>query len=237
MKNKFLVVWMALIGFLAIGLSGCAPAVNHSAEACSAFSDIRQTWISTAESDSMDTLQGQVAILSGVLAVWKENGADGDPIFTKLSSFAGKMLLFMTDGSPESARDILDFEDKELQNIESLCELPNTYVAPLHIDGGCWNLSGVTAELQSKDTGEWAYEDYEADLAKTEYCSDPDYPWGVEFKVRRSTADDDPRSFRIVWKDADGGTFANGRSTNYSCPVDATRYDEDITIYGSNCDE
>jgi hypothetical protein len=235
-KLKLAIKSIALLFTVAL-VSSCAtliaPPVDHKAAACESFGELRQSWISVVSDH--DEMKAQASALSGTLAVWRENDGDEDPLFWKVSDLTEKLFTTLLDGTPESARDYFAAEDADLEAIEEACDLVKTYVPPLKISGGCWNSKTVSAELQLNKYGEWQKRFDAFNLAKIDYCSDPKYPWGVEFTERRSMSDDGVQSFRIIWTDAEGGKFSSGKSKHVSCVVPASRSVNEITVYGSHC--
>ena len=235
MKKFWVSIRVALLVMAISGLAACAAPVDHKAFACESFGELRQSWV--GDGSDFDQLKADVAKVSGVLAVWQTEQGEEDPLYWKLSEFTGTFLTMLIDTSPENAKAYFAEEDAELVNIETQCELPNTYIAPLKIQGGCWNNKTVSAELQISRDGEWRYENDKYNLSKISYCDDPDYPWGVEFTDRRTFGESDPISYRIVWSDPEGYAFSSGKKKHEACPVAAYSTDTEITIYGSDCDD
>lgn len=235
MKKLWVSIQLALTVVGISGLSACSTPVDHKAYACESFGEMRQSWV--GDDSDFDQLKADVASVSGVLAVWQTDKGEEDPLYWKLSEFTGTFLAMLIDVTPETAKAYYAEEDAELENIEAQCELPNTYIAPLKIQGGCWNNKTVSAELQILRDGEWRYENDKYNLSEIAYCDDPEYPWGVNFTDRRNFGDSEPISYRIVWSDPEGYEFTSGKLKHEACPVDAYATDTEITIYGSDCDE
>jgi hypothetical protein len=222
-----------LVGLGSLTACSAAP-VDHQAYACEKFGEMRQVW--SSDSSDFDEARASVASLGGVMAVWQSENGEEDPLYWKISRYTQDFTSLLMDTTPESARAYFATEDEVLAEIETDCVLPSTYVAPLKIQGGCWDGKTVKAQLQSRGDGKWINEQKVGKLSKIEACSDPDYPWGAEFTDRR-VLQDGPQEFRIVWSDADGGTLASGKYKHVSCPVSAFATDLEITLYGSDCDE
>jgi hypothetical protein len=150
-----------------------------------------------------------------------------------LSKYAGKMLLFLSEGSPSSAKGLTDFEEKSGSDLLEQCGIYSVeYVNPIEIDAGyCWDIPDINAELQEKQSGDWNRNRIVYGLEKTEDCSDTKYPWGIpDFKVTRgltSITNDSAwdREYRVVWTKSDGTSFADETYTFYTC-AKATRDDE-----------
>lgn len=240
-KNFFIALGLSF----SLVLSGCAvepEPIDHQAQACSATNDILDAFTAVPAGDDFSDLEASNAILAATLAVWKSDGGATDPTFKLLSKYAGKLLLFLADGSPSSAKGLIDFEEKSGADILEKCGIYSVeYVNPLQIEAGCWNSSSVTAELQENLSGKWTRQRIVKSLTKTSYCSDDaDYPWGIDFKVKRGFAavtDVDPfdQEHRIVWTDTEGQSFSSGKYTQYSCEETSTSLDENLTLAG-HCD-
>lgn len=240
-KNNF---FIALGLSLSLVLSGCAvepepvepEPIDHQAQACSATNDFLDLFTSTPAADDFSDIEASNAILAATLAVWKSEGGAKDPTFKLLSKYAGKLLLFLADGSPSSAKGLIDFEEKYGADILEKCGIYSVeYVKPLEIEAGCWNIPGITAELQENLSGNWTRQRIVKSLTKTSYCSDVDYPWGIDFKLTRGFAavkDVDPfeQEHRIVWTDTEGQSFSNGKYTEYSCEETTTSLDDNLTL-------
>jgi hypothetical protein len=224
---------VVLVGLGSLTACSVIP-VNHQAYACEKFGEMRQVW--SSDGSDFDEARASVASLGGVMAVWQTEKGEEDPLYWKMSRYMQDFTSMLMDTTPESARAYFATEDEVLAEIETDCVLPSTYVAPLKIQGGCWNIKGITAQLQLRGEGKWINEQKVGKLSKVDACDDPDYPWGVNFTDRR-VLQDGAQEFRIVWKDAEGLTFTSGKYKHVSCPVSAYATDLEIRIYGSDCDE
>ena len=210
---------------------GAVP-VDHKAYACEKFGEMRQVWIGVGDDDEV---LASNASLSAVMAVWQAESGEEDPLYWKMHRYMKDLSTLLLDPSPEAARTSFATEDEVLAEIETECALPNTYVAPLKIQGGCWDGKTVKAQLQSRFEGKWINGQKVGKLSKIKLCSDPGYPWGAEFTYRRVITDG-PQEFRIIWTEADGGTFANGKSKIVYCSVPVVPTDLEVTLYPSDCD-
>lgn len=240
-KFQFLVQSLVLIAGVS-GLTACTPTdafeslvpVDHRAYACENFGEMRAVWTS-ADAD-FDEARASVAALGGVMAVWQTEQGEEDPLYWKISRYTQDFTAMLIETTPETARAYFATEDEVLADIETECLLPNTYVAPLTIHGGCWNYKGAKAELQSRYEGKWIKEQSVGQLSKISYCDDPEYPWGVTFTERR-VIEDGTQTFRIIWRDATGDTFASGKYKHVSCPVDALTTDTEISLWWNDCNQ
>ena len=239
-KNFFIALGLSF----SLVLSGCAvepEPIDHQAQACSATNDILDAFTAVPAADDFSDMEASNAILAATLAVWKSEGGAKDPTFKLLSKYAGKLLLFLADGSPSSAKGLINFEEKSGADIIEKCGIYSVeYVMPLEIQAGCWDGPSVTAELQENLSGNWTRQRIVKSLTKTSVCTDVEYPWGVDFKLTRGFAavtDVDPfdQEHRIVWTETDGGSFSDGTYKKYSCEVTTTGLDDSLTL-GTSCD-
>jgi hypothetical protein len=222
-------------------LSGCvfeSEPIDYQAQACSTTNEILDAFTAVPPPDDFSEMEASNAILAANLAVWKSEGGASDSTFKLLSTYAGKLLLFLADGSPSSAQGLIDFEETSGSDLLYECGISSVeYVGPLEIDGGCWNQSGTTAELQEKISGNWVRHSIVRSLSKTSNCSDlKAYPWGVKLKVTRGftsvkNISEWESEYRIVWTDSDGESFSDGTYTHYSCVEKTTRQDDSIDLW------
>jgi hypothetical protein len=211
---------------------GAVP-VDHKAYACEKFGEMRQVWIGVGDDDEV---LASNASLSAVMAVWQAESGEEDPLYWKMHRYMKDLSTLLLDPSPEAARTSFATEDEVLAEIETECALPNTYVAPLKIQGGCWDGKTVKAQLQSRFEGKWINGQKVGKLSKIKVCSDPEYPWGAEFTYRREL-NAGAQAFRIVWTDPDGGILYGGKTKSLSCPVSALPTDLDITLEARDCNK
>ena len=224
MFKKRLLVAVSLI--LSLAVSGCAVApepIDHQAQACSATNDILDSWTSVPAADDFSDIEASNAILAATLAVWKSAGGDTDPTFKLLSKYAGKLLLFLAEGSPSSAQGLIDFEEKSGSDLLDKCGIYSVeYVNPLKIGGGfCWDVPNRNAELQEKRAGDWTKVRNTTRLTKIPGCPDSS-PWSVDFNVPRgfssiTNASTWNTEYRVAWTYPDGLRFDDGSSITYSC--------------------
>jgi hypothetical protein len=181
--HKFL--YQGLVVLVGLGsLTACsAVPVDHQAYACEKFGEMRQVW--SSDGSDFDEARASVASLGGVMAVWQTENGEEDPLYWTISRYTQDFTSMLMATTPESARAYFATEDEVLAEIETDCVLPSTYVAPLKIKGGCFDDKTVKAQLQSRFEGKWINEQQVGKLAKTDTCSKPEYPWGVEFTHRR----------------------------------------------------
>ena len=227
---------------LAIVLSGCAVQfgpIDHKAQACSTTKDILEEWTAVPASEDFSDLEASNAVLAASLAAWKSDDGATDPTFKLLSKYAGKLLLFLAEGSPSSAKGLTDFEQTAGAQILNECRIFTVdYIYPLEIVGGfCWTQRDVNAELQEKHSGEWVTNRTLNGLERTSECSDVENPYSLNFQVTRGfTATTNEaewdREYRIVWTNSDGSEFSSGANAFYSC---ATANIRDYSLVAEDC--
>ena len=125
-------------------------------------------------------------------------------------------------------------EDEDYRSLVDVCSvymgvmsnLKQFYSPPVDIHAGCYNTKDVTAVLWELMDEEWQKISTKPQLSKTVYCSDPDYPWGANFRFETTSGDYETRTFRISWSDNEG-SFSNGEYTMYS---DEATYEPDVDV-------
>jgi hypothetical protein len=224
---------------MAFSIAGCSQSPDHKKIACGTLKDLLEQYTTAPAPSDLSDLASTNGMLTAELSVWKNDGGDTDPTFKLLSNYSGRMLLFLANGSPSSAKDLQDFESSKLPSLLNQCQITTyTVVKPLKINSGCWNNSSVIADLQEKVSGTWRsykkiYGLSKNSLCKTQYSN---FPWGADFTISRGLIpNSDPTQadgeYRIVWTDLNGYSFSDGTYTHYSCEVKTTKADTVLELW------